>query len=266
MPDGAVPSFLSSSEGNSPPLISVREHEPAAPGTRRSGVSGSCNFRANDFTSTVRNTSNSSPASRSTAPRLLPVGESEGLTCNPSSANASTSRTLVNRWRVSAASVNTIGSDGRHAGPTRHALPRCCHSATPSNLPPQLLDRRTLLFGIQNPLLHSPRSRTLLPTDLLPGGLRRRFGIGTLFLDLAQQAQPRGAAIDRLGPRILHRHARSARHMSQRHRGGNLIHMLTARTAAPGEFLLEILLSQLERGDARQFGCLKILRCHRIES
>ena len=127
-------------------------------------------------------------------------------------------------------------------------------------LGPQLLYLPPFLLRFEDALLDPTRAFRVLPPLLRHGRPLRRADLGALLFDGVEQPLPGELAVEGLRARILHRDGHAGRHMAQRHRGRDLVHMLPAGTGAAGETLVEICGVEFQLREARSFSRVKIGR------
>ena len=127
----------------------------------------------------------------------------------------------------------------RHSFVIRHSSFVIFRGFTGPGLPvylcPLSLHFTALAFRFQNFSFERRWSRRFAPALFFASG-NIRTSRGTLpTLNRIEQSFAREFPILRLRPRILHGHANSAWPMTQRHRRGNLVYVLPARSAGPRE-------------------------------
>ena len=104
----------------------------------------------------------------------------------------------------------------------------------------ELLDSGSPAFRFQNALLQTAWPRRALTTNFLSTrDLSSTLFFATLF-QRRSQTFPRQLAIHRLRTGILNRDADASRPVTQSHRGGNLVNVLTARSAGTGKCFLQV--------------------------
>ena len=143
---------------------------------------------------------------------------------------------LTHRWRARITENSVTGSRLEDRSPIFLA---------------KLFHLGSLFFILQNPFLHPPRPRGVLPPKFRPLRPLRRQNFPARLLDSVEHSIPSELTIRGLRPGILSGHHDPRRAVAKIHRRRYLVHMLTTRTRTPSKLFLKVSEVEPQSSEAR---------------
>lgn len=138
----------------------------------------------------------------------------------------------------------------QHKGDPRVAFVHSGMSVVTFDLTSVFLHARTVLFGVENALFQSARSRASLSPSFFSLVLKGELGLFSNRFQTVTQFHSSPVSIHDLGAFFLATHFDAGRQVSENNRGRGFVDLLPAGAAASNEILLQVFIADSELAQA----------------